>query len=331
MTAPPGWRKHALIVAEDFAGMHAQGRGLAERAAMSWSFHAVPQRLKFRLPLHWLRAQSRRKKADGFRFDPVPDPDLVISIGGRGGDLGRQIGRACGVPVVQIQDPRRHRQDFSLVIANAHDAVKGDNVIEVRTALHDMTPARLAAAREKWEARLRVGEEKLLGVLLGGTNGRYRFGEPEAQALGRHIRVFLERTGMGCALVPSRRTSPQALRVMVAELSGTKCRVWQGQGADNPYVGVLGCADMLAVTVDSVSMISEAVATTAPVGLLALPGRSRRLSAFAATLKGLGRVQDFCGKNFENMSFSTVAHERVDDTSLAAREMCRRLFGAGFS
>ena len=39
--------------------------------------------------------------------------------------------------------------------------------------------------------------------------------------------------------------------------------VWDGQG-DNPYFGMLALADLIVVTQDSVSMISEAAATTAP-------------------------------------------------------------------
>lgn len=69
--------------------------------------------------------------------------------------------------------------------------------------------------------------------------------------------------------------------------------VLTGSGDDNPYMGMLASADMIAVTTDSVSMISEAVATSAPVLVFPLPGRSSRISRFVKTLEDAGRVKWF--------------------------------------
>jgi hypothetical protein len=78
-------------------------------------------------------------------------------------------------------------------------------------------------------------------------------------------------------------------------------------------------ADAIVVTVDSVSMISEAVATTAPVLLAPLPGSSRRTRLFADVLLAEGRVREFIGRP----EIWPVAP--LDDTAEAAAEMCRRL------
>ena len=58
----------------------------------------------------------------------------------------------------------------------------------------------------------------------------------------------------------------------------------------------LALADAVVVTVDSVSMVSEAVATEAPVLLAALPGRSRRNRLFIDALLAEGRVRAFAGR-----------------------------------
>ena len=64
-----------------------------------------------------------------------------------------------------------------------------------------------------------------------------------------------------------------------------------GEPGENPYLGFLASADAVVVTADSVSMISEACATTAPV-FVALPElagpRHRRL---IATLHRAGHVR----------------------------------------
>ena len=71
--------------------------------------------------------------------------------------------------------------------------------------------------------------------------------------------------------------------------------IWDGTG-ENPYFGLLALADAFVVTVDSVSMVSEAVATHAPVMLARLPGKSRRIGLFTDALLADGRVRPFEGR-----------------------------------
>jgi mitochondrial fission protein ELM1 len=59
---------------------------------------------------------------------------------------------------------------------------------------------------------------------------------------------------------------------------------------------MLGLADAVVVTADSVSMVSEAVATSVPVFLVRLPGKSARIGAFMDMMAADGRVRDFAGK-----------------------------------
>jgi hypothetical protein len=94
--------------------------------------------------------------------------------------------------------------------------------------------------------------------------------------------------------------------------------LWDGAG-ENPYFGLLALADAIVVTEDSVSMVSEAVATAAPVLLAPLPGRSRRIAAFMAGLATAGRVRPFAGR------FETWPAEPLDDTPAIGAEVRRRL------
>jgi hypothetical protein len=66
-------------------------------------------------------------------------------------------------------------------------------------------------------------------------------------------------------------------------------------------------------------MISEAVATAAPVMLATLPGRSRRNGLFTRALLAEGRVREFAGR------FELWPVTPLNDTAEAAAEMCRRL------
>jgi uncharacterized protein len=108
------------------------------------------------------------------------------------------------------------------------------------------------------------------------------------------------------------------VRVLTEALAPLGAYVWDGEG-DNPYFGMLALADAIIVTMDSISMVSEAVATTAPVMLAQLPGRSRRNRVFTEGLLREDRVREFAGR----LQIWPVA--RLDDTAETAGEMCRRL------
>ncbi|MGH7107530.1 MAG: ELM1/GtrOC1 family putative glycosyltransferase, partial [Acetobacteraceae bacterium] len=155
-------------------------------------------------------------------------------------------------------------------------------------------------------------------VLVGGTNGRFRLDRAVAVRLGATLAAIARANAAGMALTPSRRTDPGALAALRAALEPAGGFVWNGAG-DNPYFGLLGLADAIIVTVDSVSMISEAVATRAPVMLAPLPGRSRRIQLFVAGLEETGRVRPFAGR------LERWPVEPLDDTAWAAAEMRRRL------
>ena len=120
------------------------------------------------------------------------------------------------------------------------------------------------------------------------------------------------------AVTPSRRTDPAVTRVLAEALAPLGGYVWDGSG-ENPYFGMLALADAIVVTMDSVSMMSEAVATAAPVMLARLPGRSRRNGLFTEGLLRDGRVREFAGR----LELWPVTP--LDDTAEAAAEMCRRL------
>ena len=82
---------------------------------------------------------------------------------------------------------------------------------------------------------------------------------------------------------------------------------------------MLALADAIVVTADSVSMVSEAVATDAPVLLAELPGASRRIGAFTEGLIQDRRVRPFAGR------LELWQTSALDDTQAAADEMRRRL------
>jgi len=247
----------------------------------------------------------------------APLPELIIGCGGVAAAVGAALRRG-GRPVVQVQHPRMDPRRFDVVVVNRHDELTGPNVVVTRTALHRVTPARLVEAARAWAPRLEYLKRPLVAVLVGGSNGRFRLDAAVAGELASQLAAMMKRDAVGVAVTPSRRTDPAAVRVLAEALIPLGAYVWDGTG-ENPYFGMLGLADAIVVTVDSVSMVSEAAATSAPVLLAKLPGRSRRNALFIDSMLAEGRVREFAGR-FEQWPVAPL-----DDTPEAAAEMCRRL------
>ncbi len=197
--------------------------------------------------------------------------------------------------MVQVQHPRMDPRRFDLVVVNRHDELTGPNVVVTRTALHRVTPARLAEAAQQWRPRFAHLQRPLVAVLVGGSNGRFRLDGAVGGELAGQLAAMMRRDEVGVAVTPSRRTDPAATQRLREALEPLGGYVWDGSG-DNPYFGMLALADAIVVTMDSVSMISEAVATAAPVMLAVLPGRSRRNGLFTDALLAEGRVREFAGR-----------------------------------
>jgi mitochondrial fission protein ELM1 len=95
-------------------------------------------------------------------------------------------------------------------------------------------------------------------------------------------------------ITPSRRTGEDNLAILKAALSGVPHFLWDGTG-DNPYFGLLGLADFLVVTADSVNMVSEAASTGKPVYVADIAGGSEKFARFHRALREDGVTRAFTG------------------------------------
>ncbi len=306
----------AWTLAENLAGTRAQAEGLAEAMGLD----AIAHTLCARLPWDWLPGRFWPAPLSAVVGTPplaAPWPDVAVGCGNVAAPVVAALGRR-GTKTVQVLNPKMRLDAFDLVIAPRHDGLSGPNVVTVRTAVHRVSPARLAEAACVWQPRLAHLPRPLVAVLVGGSNGRFTLDRAAGQALAAQLARLMQADRVGLYLTPSRRTDPAVVQVLRETLCPLGAEVWDGQG-DNPYFGLLAVADAIVVTGDSVSMVSEACATSAPVMIARLPGKSRRIGLFLQGLQDDGRVRDFAGR-LESWPVSPL-----DDTPMAAAEACRRL------
>jgi uncharacterized protein len=304
----------ALILSEPLAGLQAQAIGLAEAAGLSHELRTLAPRPPWNFVAAKLWPKPLAAVADSLC---PPLPALVIACGGMGAAVAAALRRG-GRAVVQVQHPRLDPRRFDLIVVNRHDGLTGPNIVVTRTALHRATPQRLASEATAWRDRLGHLPRPLVTALIGGSNGRYRLDVAVATELAGSLALMMQRDRVGLAVTASRRTDPAVVWVLRKILEPLGAHIWDGTG-ENPYFGMLGLADAIVVTQDSVSMISEAAATAAPVLIAPLPGRSRRQALFLQALLSEDRVRWF------NERFETWNVAPLDDTPVAASELRRRL------
>ena len=293
--------------------MRSQAEGLAE--ALGRPFENITARL--RGPWSWLpvHRQPPGLLCCGLQERlPQPWPDLLISCGRRSAPVSAAVRRAAdgNTFTVHIQNPRAPSRCFDLVVPMEHDGLTGPNVVATRAALHGVTAEKLAAAGAKWEDRLgRLN----VAVMLGGRSRAYRFTPATIDKLASGL------AGLDgdIAVTASRRTDPGVVDALKSRLP--QAWFWDGSG-DNPYLGMLALARHIVVTEDSVSMISEAIATGKPVHIAKMAGGGRRLAHFHASLREDGIVRPFEGHLGE------WRYEPVNETPRIVAEVRRRMEAA---
>ncbi len=296
--------------------MRTQARGLAAAIADRIVEKTTPTAPAWSLArLGW----SRPAPFAGFA---PPWPDVLVTCGRRSIPYALETRRRGGraVFLVHVQDPRGAAARFDAVVAMDHDRIAaGPRVVKVATALHDLTPAILAEAAIPWRERFAALGPAFAGVFVGGDLKGRPFTLSDAERLIAGLTRLRTGSPLGLAITPSRRT-PAAVRALLARTYADDPGVllWDLTG-DNPYRAILGLADRLIVTGDSVSMISEAISTPRSVDVLDL-GFPRH-AGFLQRLIDSGRVRRFDGDPAYPASATPV-----NATEDAAR-VIRRLMG----
>jgi mitochondrial fission protein ELM1 len=299
-------------------GMANQVTGLAE--ALGWPI--TQKRLEIRAP--WRHLAPSLWLAPALAIDPAgarleaPWPDIVIGCGRNSVVPARLVKRASGGRTfwVQIQDPHFARGEIDLIVAPQHDPAEGENVFRTLGAVHRVTPEKLAADAARWAPTFAKLPRPLVAVLIGGDNAVYRLTEASFGVLCDRL-VALAKSGVGLAITPSRRTGEAQRAMLQKRLTGLSAFIWDGNG-DNPYFAMLGAADAIVVTADSVSMISEAASTGKPVHIIELEGGSAKFARFHQAMRDAGITRPFNG------TLAEWHYAPVDDTACAATEIRRR-------
>ena len=302
------------IVGEGLAGTENQCIGVAE----SLGVKPVIKRIELREP--WKSFSPALGFEQWWGFKPMmypPWPDLVIAAGRKAVAPARFIRKAARAYegndcfTVFLQDPKCKTNDFDMVCAPKHDELDGANVLTTVASPNRISEALLKAAKAEF-SYLGTPPAPRIAVLIGGNSKSHQITKALCEKMVRDLKAL-----DGSLMVTTSRRTPEALRAYVTkQLSAPDNHIWDGSG-HNPYMGYLAHADVIIVTSDSASMLSDACSTGKPVYRYDLDGGSEKFTRLYRNLEAHGALKPFPSE-IKQGKLEVWAYEPLNDVAKIA-------------
>lgn len=282
-------------ITDQAAGNQRQALALAERMGMPVRHLVLSPRAPWSWLSPWLTLGGRLAlpPSERMAFAP-PWPALAIGCG-RSAALPTRLLRSLTkgyCHTVQILDPRMDAMHWDTLIAPRHDGVAGPRVLNPLGSLNPVDDDWLADGRQAHPALGHLPRPRV-GVLLGGPRPGVSLDGDYARRLAGGLVARQQREGGSLLVLTSRRTPAGVAKAMRHALRHVPGLLWSGpDDGNNPYPGVLGWADRLVVTPDSVNMLSEACAVGCAVHTFVEGHLPPRLARFHASLREAALLHD---------------------------------------
>lgn len=288
-------------VSDGRTGIENQALGLAEAIARRAPIKLTVKHVSLRTPYSWLPpgfvpAPRQALTLDSDAMEP-PWPDIFIGCGRASTPFALSVRDWSNRKtfVVQLQDPRVNPREFDVVVPPIHDRLDGPNVLPIVGACHRVTPEKIDEAVLDFPTQLEDFSPPRFAVLIGGKSKRQDISARRARDISDTLAKVQRETGGTLMATLSRRTS-DAARLQFHTWLAPHCAVFYEGDGPNPYFAMLGAADHMFVTADSVNMATEAAATGKPVHILDVDGRGGKLQRFHQSLARRGCSRRFSGR-----------------------------------
>ena len=256
----------AWCLTDGSAGMISQVKGLA--GALNLNFEQKTIDLKFpwnKLPVGIL--PPSKIIFNNYRqisLESNIPPDIIISCGKRSIYASLHLKKSLKNKVfsIHIQNPKINPAHFDLVVAPAHDDLKGKNVLQTDLALNHINKSLLSKEAELYAAQFSKIEKPICAIFLGGQNRNYRFDISVVKVLADQVDKIIKNNDIQLYILFSRRTDEFIIEYLKERFLDQNI-IWNGEG--NPYLALMKFSKYLICTSDSVSIISESISIYALV------------------------------------------------------------------
>lgn len=210
--------------------------------------------------------------------------DLIVSAGSSTYYANKTLSKKLGIKSVAMMLPQSYRYDFDLIFAQAHDTPPIQPNITV-------LPANFSFVEPK---ALFTPHKKAVGVIIGGNNALFTMSKQRLkQQLDFIFEVFHD---YEIAVTTSPRT-PKEVETLIASYPFAYSVIFS-QNKINPIADFLHHCEVVFITMDSTSMISEAISYGASyVEILPLnDAKNNKFLTMVQNLEKEGYLHLFDGK-----------------------------------
>jgi KDO2-lipid IV(A) lauroyltransferase len=191
--------------------------------------------------------------------------DIVISCGASLSSLNIFFSQENFAKSIHLMKPNLHRARFNLIIAPAHDFLQGKNVLSLLAVPHEIDERLLCDAAGELRKNLQMRKNLCLGIILGGESKDYSLPQEILQSVVSEAKKIALALDTEILLTTSRRTN-RDIEVKVKEGLGSfdRCRmllIANEKNIPQAVAAILGLCQIIVVSGESTSMVSEAVAS----------------------------------------------------------------------
>lgn len=214
--------------------------------------------------------------------------DIIISCGSDLFNVNKILKMENYARNATVFDPGRfNRKRFDLIIIPKHD-IKG-KIEDDKIVVTELAPNLIE------EAEKQRGKEakKCIGVLIGGDNPDYTFGEELVKTLSDQFKNAAERIDGTFCVTTSRRTPSDADKFFSDGLSpDPRCESFisgNNDTAEDTVENIMKKSDIIIVSGESISMVSEAISSGKPVLVFMPEKKNEKLTKYETFVR---RLQD---------------------------------------
>ncbi len=265
-----------LVLSDGKAGHLNQSLGMVRRLARAkYRVAQIQFRSTFHRGLAWAAGVCGKGKVKFLHktltresFDAIMEsrPKVVLSTGISVAPVNLMLGRIFRAATAVSMKPGPIKLTrYDLAIVPMHDAPpKMPHVVETLGAPNLIGQELLNMEAAKLRKTLDLKKRLRIGVLVGGETRDYYISRETGIALTGQLKRLCQELDAELLVSTSRRT-PRSIEKMIAGAfeNDEACRLMAlaSAGPSNPVPGILGLSDIIIVTEESTSMVSEAASS----------------------------------------------------------------------
>lgn len=274
-----GAAKNVWIIDEGSQGHVVQSRGLVRELGRRMKLETEEFTCRFSVKKRWLRSFAKRlmRKCGSETLlrlthegSPVPEkkPDLIISSGPNSLLALEYFSRHFGCPSVFVQGSIRVPQGAVTCVVRPFEGEQRDDYVFIPLLFNEITPELLAETRSSYlaEHESEAGI-RLRALFVGASSEKIAFTGDDWERLVRMVNELWERDGVKWLIATSYRTGSEMDAFLEKHIHPEAIQeaVWYSSRPKKITRIFLSRASEVYVTMDSLTMMTEAVSSGLPV------------------------------------------------------------------